>query len=620
MRAMPQTPDSTPRARRTLLRWLGWYGTANALIVLVASLRTLVVAETPGGPLARVFEALMLVGHSALLAFLPALLLVPLILVLPRRRLVMPLAAGLAVLVVTAVLADTVVFQQYRFHLNAEILNLLFGGAAGEILVFPAALYAQAALVLGALVLLEWLLARWTWRRVAATPGRRLGYAVAAVLVGAYLGQAVIHAWADVAGYTPVTRQGRLLLAYFPFTDDSLFRTLGVERMSEAAALSHGDAGSALNYPLHALRCEARPDPPNLLFVVIDSWRADAFSTAVTPQVAALAERSLRFTDHLSGGSATRTGIFALFYALPGTYWHAMLAEQRGPVFISELYRQGYEVAAFGSAALVSPEFNRTVFADVPDLRLRSDGDRPSARDVDVNRDFLAFLDRRQRQRPFFGFIFYDAPHAYDLPDGSPRPFQPSLDRVNYLALGPDFDPRPFHNLYLNSVHFADSLVGEVLAALESHALMDHTLIVVTGDHGQEFNENGLNYWGHDSNFSPYQVAVPLVLYWPGRAPAVVAHRTSHYDIVPTLMAEVLGCRNDFRDYSVGQPLLQAGGRDALLLANYTDYAVVQRERTVVVQPYGVEVVDGHYRPIEGAKPDAAVVRSALEERSRFYR
>ncbi len=615
----PPTQCGNPRARRTLLRWLGWFGAANSLVVLAASLGILAVTVAPSGALAQVFGVLMLIAHSAVLAFLPALLLVPLILAAPRRRIVIPLATGLAVIVTGVVLIDTAIYQQYRFHLNAEVLNLLSGGAAGEILVFTGAVYAQVALAVAGIVLLEWALSRWIWRRVTANPGRGMGYAVAATLTMAALAQATIHAWADAAGYTPVTRQGRQYLASIPLTAEALFRRLGVERAFGKALLESG-SGTSLNYPLRPLSCNARPERPNLLFIVIDGWRFDAYSEAATPHVAALAARSLRFTDHLSGGSATRTGIFSLFYAIPGTYWQAMLAERRGPVFVTELYRQGYEVTAFASAALVSPEFDSTVFADVHDLRLRSKGERPSARDEDLNRDFLSFLDRRAPGQPFFSFLFYDAPHSYDFPDGFPLPFQPSLDRVNYLALNSDFDPRPFQNRYLNSVHFVDTLIGQVIAALERHALIDNTVIVVTGDHGQEFNDNGLNYWGHNSNFSRYQVAVPLILHRPGQAPAVIAHRTSHFDIVPTLMSGFLGCTNDFRDYSVGHPLLQPGGRETLLLANYSDYALVQPDRTTAVHPYGVEVLDSRYRPIPGVNPDSEVVKTSLRQRSRFLR
>jgi len=616
----PAAPGAVRGPRRLLLRFLGWFGVANIPAVAAVGLRNLAVSDSPVGLLPRLFGTLMFVGHSAVVAFIPMLLLIPLLPVWPRRRLVVPLAALLSGVTVAVVAIDTVIYNQYRFHLNAEIFNLLFGGAAGEILIFTTTMYLQITAVVLIILGGETLAARVVWRRVLSHPGRLAGYAVTALLVATFLAQSMIHAWADVVGYTPVTRQTRVLLGYLPTTAESFMRKMGVDVERADAVIRTRDPGSSLNYPLEPLRCEPPASPPNVLFVVIDGWRFDALTEAATPNIERLARRGLQFTDHLAGGSGTRTGLFSLFYGIPGTYWRAVLAERRGPVFVSHLLDRNYQVQIFGSATLVNPEFDRTAFVDVPDLRLYSDGRRPSERDADLTEDFLSFLEQRDSARPFLSMLFYDAPHGYDVPDDHPQPFQPSLDEVNFLALNPDFDPEPFHNRYLNCIHFDDSLFGRALAALERHELLDNTLLIITGDHGQEFNENGLNYWGHDANFSRYQVAVPLVVVWPGRQPAVYDHRTTHFDVVPTLMRDVFNCSNDPADYSVGRNLFEPGGRDVLLLANYIDYAIVQPGRINAVYPYGVEVLDDRYRPIPDAKPDRSVMLEALRLRSRFYR
>src|SRR5439155_1407290 len=69
------------------------------------------------------------------------------------------------------------------------------------------------------------------------------------------------------------------------------------------------------------------------------------------------------------------------------------------------------------------------------------------------------------------------------------------------------------YNRYRNAVHYADSLVGTMLDALVRRGLLDDTIVLVTGDHGEEFNEHG--YWGHNGAFTPDQVHVPLVLHLP---------------------------------------------------------------------------------------------------------
>src|SRR5690606_25945071 len=158
--------------------------------------------------------------------------------------------------------------------------------------------------------------------------------------------------------------------------------------------------------------------------------------------------------------------------------------------------------------------------ASVADLRLRSEGDTPSERDRDLTEDWLAWLDQQQEggEQPFFGFLFYDSPHGYTYPEDYPEQFTPVWETVNYLQLNAEFDPYPFFNRYLNAVHYTDSLIGQVLDNLEQRGLLETTVVIVTGDHGQEFNDLGQNFWGHNSNFARYQLQVPLVIAAPGVA------------------------------------------------------------------------------------------------------
>lgn len=86
--------------------------------------------------------------------------------------------------------------------------------------------------------------------------------------------------------------------------------------------------------------------------------------------------------------------------------------------------------------------------------------------------------------------FFYDLAHGYEVPKDKLYRFQPSWEFADYMKLNNDIDPTPFLNLYYNCVAEADSLVGCVLHKLEEKKLLDNTLVIITGDHGQEFNEN----------------------------------------------------------------------------------------------------------------------------------
>ena len=56
-------------------------------------------------------------------------------------------------------------------------------------------------------------------------------------------------------------------------------------------------------------------------------------------------------------------------------------------------------------------------------------------------------------------------------------------------------DPTPFWNLYRNCCYQDDLLLGRIFETLKKEGLMDNTIIILSGDHSQEFNENHHNYW-----------------------------------------------------------------------------------------------------------------------------
>jgi membrane-anchored protein YejM (alkaline phosphatase superfamily) len=516
---------------------------------------------------------------------------------------------------------DTQVFQLYRFHINAGVLNLLFGGAALETFVFSSEMYVQAVAIAVVVLLTTGTLAIALWRRVRArAPDRRRTAAILAATIASLLGFHATHIWADVLAYEPILEQTAVLPLRYAATAKRFLRTQGVAvRRKPAVELQADRDHTALSYPLQPLECRRAATPLNVILIVIDSWRFDEMGPRVTPHIEAFARGSTRFAEHSSGGNATRIGMFSLFYSIPGTYWHQMLNERRGPVFIDELLRQGYDLQVFRSAPLYSPEFDRTIFANVAAPRLTSEGGGPAARDADLTADFLTFLRARRETAPFFALLFYDAPHSFDAPADYPEVFTPAVKGVNYLQLRGNVDKTPYLNRYRNSVHYVDSLVGRVLDELRDRALLESSIVVITGDHGQEFNDTGRNYWGHGSNFTRYQIGVPLIVRKPGAPPGVVRHRTSHFDVAPTLMRDALGCSTPLESYSVGRPLFEAGGRDPLVVSEYADFAIVRPDQIAVVRKHGLKVLAPDYAPID-ASLDPTITRAALEQKTRFYK
>lgn len=90
--------------------------------------------------------------------------------------------------------------------------------------------------------------------------------------------------------------------------------------------------------------------------------------------------------------------------------------------------------------------------------------------------------------------------------------------------------------------------------------------------------------WGHNSTFVDEQIRVPLVLWVPGREAHQENLRTSHVDLLPTLLP-LLGVQNPSSDYAIGYSLFQPQP-DRLLLAGDWDRLAFLGEQYKTVLPF----------------------------------
>lgn len=599
----------------------GHFILVNAVLAVVIGLQYFsFLPELPADGLGRSFLVLSAFSQMTLLACLAGLFLLPL-LWLPAKARRLAISAG-ATLAVICLAIDTAVFSQYRFHINAVVLELIM---AGQIVSFP---WTMWLLVMGG-ALLVWLL-EWgllSWLEARQMLGRwNIGRWFAAGALGALVASNGIHVWAAAHAYQSITQVKRYLPLFYPATATSMMRKRGwvdEAALEKQQLLTLQKHSSDLHYPLRPLETAVVERPVNIVFLFIDSWRADTFNADNTPNLWKFAQSGMLLNRHISTGNATRVGIFGSFYSLPGTYWHSVLDNHASPVFMDRLQAMDYQLGIFASAQLANPEFSRTVFSRVPDLRVQSAGKTVVARDQEITREWLQWFKARDRNRPSFSFLFYDAPHGYDFPKDYPHRYEPLLEEVDYLKRNANSDPIPWKNRYKTSVHFVDSLARQVIDQLTASGEMKKTVVVITGDHGEEINDNGLNYWGHNSNFSDVQVHVPFAMVGKNIAAGAPWQDqfTSHADIVPTLMKNYLGVQNPLGDYSTGEDLLgQPTDRQWLLTSGYSQYAVITRQDIVEVGAVGqYQYVGKNYRPREG-QPNFAYLQQALEQMRRFSR
>lgn len=600
-------------SRGTLFRWAGWFALFNSVVFGLVSLRYFGGGVSADSAISLAYLVSVYIGHHVLLTTVPLFLLAtPLILLYPNRRAVTILGVTLFALMIALMMLDSLLWSQSRFHINALTMKILG---------WQSWVFAGFIFVLG--LFFESMLAKQAWNWVTKSK-KRHGGLVGVVCALAILTSQCIHAWADASYYVPVTGLGQMLPVYRGVTAKSFLTRTGLVDVKEsrerelARRLSHSlDESSSrmLNYPLNPLVCE-QETKLNLLLIVVDSMRGSMLTPEFAPNISAYAaSEAMDFRNHFSGGNSSRMGMFSLLYGLPPGYWNSFSALQRSPVLIDELQHRGYQMGLFSSATMYRPVvLDRTAFSNVPDLRIETKpvSAPPWKRDQIVTSEWFDWLDRHDQNSPFFGFLFYDAAMSVNPPPDYPVRFEPAGESQQQQR----------HAEYKRAVHFVDGLVGEVLDDLEKRELKDNTIVLITADHGEEFGESAAGLERHGSGFTRHQLVTPMILVWPGRSQlAVYRHRTSHYDIAPTLMRELFSCSNPASDYSIGQNLFDMKEWDWIVAGSYFNYAILEPDQVTVTFPNGLyEVRDWEYRLSRKPEFRGDVLEAVSEQNARFFK
>ena len=556
------------------------------------------------------FTAVFIIGHIFLFAWVCGLLCLPGRLIGPRS--LQAACCGWGGVFSLFLVLDLLVYSQYRFHISPAMLELFFGPAGREIFAFSTVMWLGVTAGVVCIFAIEWFLTILA-KHMAPSP-RTFGWILLVWLLS-FLTYNGLYAWGKFNMVPTIIAQRAVLPLSSPFSLNRRLRKLGFEPKKDPYATP---SVGTLNYPLRPLTCELPRSPKNVLILLVESWRSDSFTPQIMPQLTALSKRTPMsyFTNHLSGGNATEAGVFSLFYSMPYAYWSDFTSRQLPPVLVSQALENAYAHAVYASGKLNSPTFHQNIFATIPNLRLESQGDNKWQRDINAVEEFEDFLQARNPRQPFFGFIFLDAPHGSDYPPED-RLFTPAQE-INYLLLNKDTDPTPYLNQYKNSVHFADRMIGRIFTALQQAGVLKNTLVIITGDHGQEINDTRHNFWGHNSNFAKYQTHVPLLVWDPGNPGQVITYRTNHYDVAPTILQDVYGCTNPARDYSIGQNLFDPTPRAFSIISSYTKKAIRTGNQLTVLDQYGgIESYDEDFKPSGGADP--SVMQEALKTFSQFY-
>lgn len=628
-------------SRQHLFRFLLGFFLVNILLTSLVSLNYLALIphfqslaqNELSGILLWIFFIISFIAQISIL-FAWIFLFVALInLFLPKKIIIFTLTILLSTLLAFALIGESVIFKFYHLHyLIAVVWEIFKVNAFSQVISFSISENLKLILTVVMLLFIEIGLACAIWRYMCRRFYKPLSLALSIIILFCVTTSYSVN---FIVRHTHAVfkEDTRYLIVkatrFIPYYDDMYALLMPfddhvrhVKMLANSFDLQVYENSRLLNYPQHDLSCAPTKKPLNVVIIGVDTWRYDAMNAKATPNVYQFAQHAAQFTNHWSGGNCTKSGVFTLFYGIPANYWDTMLAQQHGPELVHQLIKANYKIAVFASAQLNFPSFDQTIFREVKPLSIFTPGNTTIARDEKITNEFQQFLQTRDKHKPFFSFVFYDAVHNYCEPTvPHDHPFKPWLKTCNRFFLTKESNRQPYFNRYLNAVYFVDQQIKKVLDSLQAQHLMENTVIIITADHGEEINDNHSGYWEHASAFTPYQLRTPMIVYWPHQQPKVYTYLTTHYDVVPTLMTKVLHCNSPLSTYTIGRSLYEKGHRDVLIAGSYADYAVItpgQIARVYRGGDYSVEDIVG--QPLEHYKLEIKPLKEAYTDLNAYFK
>lgn len=612
----------TPLPQR--LSWTSYYWLGNIIVWLLIGLRYLQYGHPVASPLGVLFLSLQFIGQFGAIIILFGLIPSTLFALIVRHRLSLTIfSVILSSFFALFLFIDTSVYALYHHHINGLLLEMVFSSAFSSIFELSSiewALFMGMVLITFALMI-AW--AKWLWRSKKKRSLRTSIISIIVVLM-CFASSHFVHAYADAFGDSAVLTNSEILPYYYGLTARRFFIrhhwTTAAKINENAAEKINIKNNNVMQYPLHPLKVTHKKSQAlNVLIIGIDTWRHDMMTQKITPNIYRYALKNIIFKHHYSGGNCTQPGIFSLFYGIPSNYWQVTYDHKIAPLMLKELKKQHYHLGIFMSAPLVQPPFYRNVFTNVDHLIMNTPGSSAWQTDENITQETISFLKKNQH-RHFFAFMFYNALHDFSFPPNSPTPFKPWWKNINHLALNNNFDPTPYLNRYKNAAYFDDQQIQKILMMVKQLKLSRNTVVILTSDHGQEFNENHKNYWGHGSNFTPYQTWVPFIVHWPGMKPHNILYQTSHFDVAPTILETIAGVQNPASDYSVGHSLFKNAPEPFYVEGSYTSNAIITRDKITTIYMGGyTNTTDIHLNPVkQGISP--RILLKATQQMSRYYK
>lgn len=290
---------------------------------------------------------------------------------------------------------------------------------------------------------------------------------------------------------------------------------------------------------------EPLPNPPHVLYIVLESFRADLVDPAVTPNLHRLSLESVTYPRAVTEAILTSLSWNVILMDRPGFMFHYDLRradfESLGAWPLEILHRAGYEILVSSSTDMQANRFVRRLLgtgdtiaqfymAFAPADTMRNVWDNMA---TDTLVDWIGELDAAT---PHFMLLQLDSTHWDYYFDEDAIIARPYSKIVRPMTLRSQEALDLVYARYLNAARQVDNTIGQVLEALQVKGILDDTAIIVVSDHGEGFRVGQV---GH-SILHRHTRSIPVIMKLPGVEPGEHDAIISPRDIYPTLF-EFLG-------------------------------------------------------------------------------
>ncbi len=584
-----------------LVGWGHWFAFFNIIAAMLVGTRYISQSPWPETLLGQFYLAVSWVGHFGFLVFaLYLLVLFPLTFIVPSRKLFRLISVCFATLGLTLLLIDTQAYQTINLHLTPVVWEVLFNDESSRVSSDLQHLF----IVMPLIFLLQLGLSEWVWRKQRKLSHKHIGRPFAALFFISFISSHLIYVWADAYFYNPITAQRANFPLSYPMTAKSFMEKHGLldkEEYLKRLEENQEENAELVRYPLEPLEFNRRANPLNVLVVSVNNLRADALNKDWMPATYAFAEQNLNFTNHYSSSNDT-FGVFGLFYGLPSAYAPSIKTQGTKPIVIQTLTDKKYQFGLFSADNFSDPLYGESVFRG-----MNFTGIPLNAEDSADIQTISAWSEwaKAQGKSPWFSFIELTTLNNFNAYERATK----NQSSEDTLKAG-----------YKKSAQKADEELAALFTEIDALGIKDSTIVIITSNHGTEFNETNTNSWGANTNYSRYQLQVPMVIHWPGKIASEYQHRTSHLDLSVTLLQDLLGVSSNPNDFSSGRNLFDERARKWILAGDSRELALITQKDTTVIDKFGnYKLYDSNYKRLKDENPTLPVLMQGLTELQRFY-